>query len=267
MFVLALLILAACTQDDARRVIVDAGATSTPVVSEPTLAALPAVDGTEWREIETGLFYQEIELEAGSMQVIRADPSVFDIRVAYDVSAPGRVSEWQKALDAAAIINGGYFDKQGRATALTIFDGVQQGASYEGFGGMLSVDGSGAVSVRSLRDHPYDESEQLTQALQSAPMLVIDGERVPQPNDDGERDRRSVVAIDQDGFLLLLFSNRASLSLSELSRWLVEQPFGIVNALNLDGGSSSGLALKSPSLEFTTDSLVRVPQVLVVARR
>jgi hypothetical protein len=73
--------------------------------------------------------------------------------------------------------------------------------------------------------------------------------------------------MDSEGYVLLLLANRATLSLSELSLWLVEQPLGIVNALNLDGGSSSGLALQSTNLEFTADSLVRVPQVLVIGRR
>jgi len=211
--------------------------------------------------------FLEINADITTVQIVRIDPTLHRVRVAYDAGDPGRVSEWARALEPLALINGGYFDDQGRATALTIYDGVQAGSSYEGFGGMLAVDTNGILLLRSLRDQPYDADEPLGQALQSTPMLVLNGSAVPQSNDNGDRARRSVVAIDEAGHLLLIACAWPVFTLSELSRWLADQPLGIVNALNLDGGSSTGLALDTAARSFVLDSLVRVPQVLVVERR
>ena len=76
-----------------------------------------------------------------------------------------------------------------------------------------------------------------------------------------------MVAIDESGHLLLIACGWPAFTLSQLSRWLVDQQLGIVNALNLDGGSSTGLALNTAARSFVIDSLVRVPQVLVIERR
>ncbi len=269
---LIVVLLAGCTvESDGRVDVLPVSPTSTSQTADPEPAA-PAPEpapasNAAWTELEAGVEFREISADITTVQVIRIDPTLHRVRVAYDATDPGRVSEWANALAPLALINGGYFDDQGRATALTIYDGISAGSSYEGFGGMLAVDTNGILMLRSLRDQPYDGSEQLAQALQSTPMLVLNGSAVPQTNDDGARARRSVVAIDDSGHLLLIACGWPIFSLSELSRWLVDQDLGIVNALNLDGGSSTGLALDTAARSFVVDSLVRVPQVLVVERR
>ncbi|HYF66079.1 MAG TPA: phosphodiester glycosidase family protein [Herpetosiphonaceae bacterium] len=274
-FTLALLIivLAGCDVRAGDRVVVspgapsaeaDAGQPTAPTAEDPAAADPAAEAGEGWQRLDEGMEFREISASITNVQIVRVDPGVRRVRVAYDVGSPGRVGEWAAALKSALVINGGYFNAQGRATALTIYDGVAAGDSYDGFGGMLAVDTAGALSLRSLREEPYSADEPLAQALQSAPMLVLHGEPVPQPNDDGERSRRSVVATDGAGRLLVIACSWPAFSLTELSQWLVEQDLGVVNALNLDGGSSTGLVLNTPERSFSIDSLVRVPQVLVV---
>ena len=265
--ILGVVMLAACSGQQVQDALNDSSA-ATAVVAPPTQAALSAPDGAGWIQLEPGIEFRETQLTVSTMQILRFDPTFIQPRVAYDVAAPGRISEWQAALDTLAIVNGGYFDDQGRATALTIFDGVVRGASYEGFGGMFAVYSDGRVEVRSLSEQPYNEDEAIVQALQSAPMLVRNGAAVPQPNDDGQRARRSVVATDSAGRILVLVNGWPELSLSDLSTWLVAQPeLEIMQALNLDGGSSTGLAVDTAELQFSIDSLVRVPQVLMFERR
>jgi exopolysaccharide biosynthesis protein len=270
--------LAGCSLGSGDRVVVSPGAPPAEAeVSVPTVAATdqgepaatqgvpapPAQDGA-WQALEEGMEFREIGVSLTNVQIVRVDPALRRVRVAYDVASPGRVGEWAAALKPLLVINGGYFNAQGRATALTIYDGVVAGDSYDGFGGMLAVDTAGALSLRSLRDQPYSPDEPLAQALQSAPMLVLGGAPVAQPNDDGERSRRSVVATDSAGRLLVIACSWPAFSLTELSQWLVDQDLDIVNALNLDGGSSTGLVLNTAERSFSIDSLVRVPQVLVV---
>ncbi|HEY1015176.1 MAG TPA: phosphodiester glycosidase family protein [Herpetosiphonaceae bacterium] len=234
--------------------------------AEPDPAASPPGDG-EWRELEPGLEWRELRAGLSNAQALRIDPAQMNIRVAYDAASPGRVSEWMEALGPLAVVNGGYFDEQGRATALTVYDGVAEGSSYDGFGGMLAVDAAGALSIRSLRDQPYDPAENLAQALQSTPMLVQQGAAVPLPSDNGERSRRTVAALDGDGRLLLIAIGWPSFSLSELGQWLADGDLGVVTALNLDGGSSTGMQMQNEVKTVNVDSLVRVPQVVLVERR
>lgn len=256
--------LISCSRSDMQEVLKPSG-TSTPIIA-PNSAEPTTVDN-QWQRLEPGLEFREIGYDVTNVQVLRIDPTYFRLRIGYDVASPGRVSEWAAALKPVAVINGGYFDPQGRATALTIFDGVVNGTSYDGFGGMLAVDSADAWSLRSLREQPYDSSEVLNQALQSAPMLVVHGAAIEQPNDDGDKARRSVIALDQAGRLLIIVCSWPSFTLTELSQWLVQQNLAIDAALNLDGGSSTGLVVSSESRSFKLDSLVRVPQVLLIERK
>ena len=256
--------MTSCSQSDMQEVL-KPSATSTPIIASDTAA--PTTIDNQWQTLEPGLDFREIGYDITNVQILRVDPANFRLRIGYDVASPGRVSEWADALKPVAVINGGYFDPQGRATALTIFDGVVNGTSYDGFGGMLAVDSADTWSLRSLREQPYDSDEVLNQALQSAPMLVVHGSAIEQPNDDGDRARRSVVALDQAGRLLIIVCSWPSFTLTELSQWLVKQDLAIDAALNLDGGSSTGLVVASESRAFKLDSLVRVPQVLLVERR
>lgn len=94
--------------------------------------------------------------------------------------------------------------KQGEVTALVVSNGKVFGESYAGFGGMLSVNSQGKVSLRSLHQQPYNPNkEQLEQATQSAPMLMLGGKRT-QFNADASQTRRSIVAMDKQGRLLFI---------------------------------------------------------------
>src|SRR5258708_29088610 len=114
--------------------------------------------------------------------------------------------EWMQQGRAIAIINGGYFDQQDNATALVVSNGKVFGESYAGFGGMLSVDGQGRVSLRSLHQQPYNsDSEQLKQATQSSPMLMLRWRRT-QLSADASQIRRCLIAMDKQARLRFIAS-------------------------------------------------------------
>jgi uncharacterized protein YigE (DUF2233 family) len=92
--------------------------------------------------------------------------------------SPRSVRDWQAASGATLVINGGFFDKDFRATGLLIADGQAFGRSYRGFGGMFFVR-HGKPGIQSLRAQPYRPDPAIRQAVQSFPMLVVNGRRVP----------------------------------------------------------------------------------------
>ena len=132
---------------------------------------------------------------------------------------------------------------------------------------MLSVDTRGTLSLRSLRQQPYNpNSEQLEQATQSVPMLMLAGKRT-QFNADASQTRRSVVAMDKQGHLLFIVSPNQVFSLDELADQLVSSDLSIEVALNLDGGSSTGLYVNGGSSHVAIDSFAKLPLVIIVKAR
>ncbi len=199
-----------------------------------------------------------------TVTIVRFDLHHVKLSVAYQPDHPLPISDWAQQEHAAAIINGGYFDDQNRATALVISNGQSFGASYNGFGGMLAVDNQGNISLRSLQQHPYDpNNEQLRQATQSSPMLILNG-KATQFNSDARSSRRSIAAIDKQGRLLFIVSPNAVFSLGELEDLLAASDLSIDRAVNLDGGASTTLYVNSGNQKIEVDSITSLPLVIIV---
>ena len=129
---------------------------------------------------------------------------------------------------------------------------------------MLSVDNQGHIDLRSLSERPYDpNNEQLQQATQSSPMLILHG-KTTQFNANAAGSRRSIAAIDKQGRLLFIASPGTAFSLGELEDLLVGSDLSIDRALNLDGGASTGLYVNAGSQQVAIDSITDLPLVIVV---
>ncbi len=199
-----------------------------------------------------------------TVTIVRFDARHIRLTVAYQPANPLTMSDWMKKEQATAIINGGYFDEQNNAEGLVVANGQVSGTSYSGFGGMLSVNSQGQISLRSLSEDPYDpNSEQLEQATQSSPLLMLHGKRT-QFNTDAASSRRSVVAMDKQGRLLFIASPSQAFSLDELADLLVSSDLSIDTALNLDGGASTGLYANAGSQHVSIDPVTPLPLVIVV---
>jgi len=202
-----------------------------------------------------------------TVTIVRFDIHKIKLSIGYQPKQPLLMSEWMQQEHAIAMINGGYFDPQFKATALVISNGNVFGESYTGFGGMLSADAHGTVSLRSLRQQPYNpNTEQLQQATQSSPMLMLGGKRT-QFNADASQTRRSVVAMDKQGRLLFIASPDQVFSLDQLADQLASSDLSIETALNLDGGASTGLYVNGGSSHVAIDSLAKLPLVVIVRAR
>jgi uncharacterized protein YigE (DUF2233 family) len=129
---------------------------------------------------------------------------------------------------------------------------------------MLAVTPDGHVSLRALRDQPYDPGESLAQALQSFPMLIFPGGAPAAIEDDGQRARRTAVAMDRSGRLLFVVSPTSGFTLRGFADWLSHSDLDVERALNLDGGSSTGLYLEAGAVSEQIDSLGPLPMVLFV---
>ncbi len=264
-----LFLLGACSVEEAKAPLASTAPASVASPASPGDTSAPRSD--TWQRVDTALEARRMRFSTGEhsaeVVAVRLDPNTYHIRVAYDAANPGRVSEWAKAIKPVALINGGYFDEAGRATALVIFDGVVRGQSYEGFGGMVVVNADGVFELRSLRQQPYDPSESLRQAMQSSPMLIQPGGEISDLDVNDNRSRRTVIARDTSGRILLIACDWPAFTLREIATLLKESDLEIDAALNLDGGRSTGLYLHTPNGEWIIDSFEPVPLVLVVDKK
>ena len=245
----------------------------TPATSKTSTATQPTDQGTPqlntWYSGTPGVEVRYEDWKSpgnneDTVTIVRLDLRHITLSVAYQPTQPLSMSEWMQKEHATTIINGGYFDNQNNATALVVSNGKSFGSSYNGFGGMLSVDSQGHIALRSLRQHPYDpNNEQLRQATQSSPMLILNG-KATQFNANAASSRRSVVAIDKQGRLLLIASPSQSFSLGELEDLLVKSDLSIDRALNLDGGASTGLYVNTKSQQVAIDAFSNLPIVVII---
>lgn len=227
-------------------------ATLTPL-SVIATTSTPFIPDTGWQEVHPGLEQRWIYLldEQGrayeQIFLVRVVPALYQFHIAYQPGNPLTLSDWQTQTGALVLLNGGYFTPEWTATGLIITDGVATGVSYADFAGMFAITADGKPELRWLEQQPYDPNEPLQAALQSFPMLVKPGGEMGYPNEDGQPSRRTVIAQDQQGRILFLATNWGSFTLHQLSRFLIESDLEIDLALNLDGGTSTGLLLGMPA--------------------
>jgi uncharacterized protein YigE (DUF2233 family) len=227
----------------------------------PTLLPLPTVGGGEtpvagWQPLQPGLEQRTIDLfgddgrQVEQLYLLRLEPAAFRFRVGYRPGAPLPLRQWQAETGALLVVNGGFFTEAWQATGLTVVEGVASGSSYVGFGGMLAVSGNGP-ELRGLAERPFDPSEPLLYGLQSFPLLVQPGGVLGFPDEDGQSNRRTVVGVDGNGRFLFIVAPWGHFTLHQLSQYLLESDLDLDIALNLDGGTSTGLLLMGEGGEET----------------
>lgn len=202
--------------------------------------------------------------EDESLYLLRLEPEQFRFEIAYQPGAPKGLLEWQAETGALIVVNGGFFTEANEATGLTIINGQASGIGYADFGGMLAVTDAGP-EIHWLVERPYTPDEPLQYALQSFPMLIKPGGVLGYPDEDGSPARRTVIGMDGNGRFLIILSRRSSFTLHQLSAWLTTSDLGLDVALNLDGGTSSGLILATPREELLP--FVLLPAVITIYPR
>jgi uncharacterized protein YigE (DUF2233 family) len=225
---------------------------------------------TTWQTLAPGLERRAYrpggEYALTQFVALRIDPALYTFRAHYRPAQPLNLQSWRDLLQGAvAIINANFFDPQGNALGILVADGVTFGQPFPGYGGMLQVQ-NGQVRVRSNIVEPY-MGEPLEQAVQAFPMLVTNGQ-ASYFNTQGDRISRRTVA-GQDSFgriVLITTSSFIGMRLVDLSSYLSTSDLDLVNAVNLDGGGSTMMAINVPT-QFQILSFDAVPVVLAVYPR
>lgn len=151
-----------------------------------------------------------------------------------------------KKSNAELVVNGGFFDPDGKAVGLALSDGVVLSRFSKGLtGGVLTADGETALLAAT---EGFELPPASKFGVQCRPRLVVD--RVANvKSDDKKRAERTALCVRDGGKVVEVVLVRGSddgespgPSLFALATHLVDR--GCEGALNLDGGPSTGAAWK-----------------------
>lgn len=191
---------------------------------------------------------------------------------------PDRLPLTDLAKRALLVTNAGFFTEEWRATGLL----VSAGETLSPFVAQAGSAGSGVLLVRDNRIRLLERDAAAAEAFDGALLAIQAGPRVIEPgghpgirSDDGARANRTVIGADAWGRLVLVVvyqgdgGRRFGPSLFELMELLGPRGLGRISkelaldlALNLDGGTSTGLALRSPDYKADLPEQNRVYSVL-----
>ncbi len=235
--------------------------------SAPTPAPTPTASSA-WQSAAAGLEWRTLIPdgdELAQIVVVRVDPQRFRFRAIYRAGDPQSLADWRKIEpDASLIINANFFDKNHRVLGAVVSDGIRYGSAYSDRGGTFYVrDDRPAVVSHLSPPSAIDSSVQ--QAVQGFPLLAHRGQPAYFSPTNGERNRRTIIAEDISGKILIMVAPFLGLSLHDLSAYLPTTGLEIVTAVNLDGGGSTMLAL--PAADYFQPSFDAVPAILAVYPR
>ncbi len=224
------------------------------------LLLMQAAAGAEvrWQPVAEGV--ERLSLPEGEAQLFRFQLSRFRAEVVVSgAERPQTAAEIRQQQNAVLVVNGGFFDEQGRSLGLRIARGrtVQGLRPRVDWGVLLLRDGR--ASIVHSRDFTADPA--VTGAIQVGPRILVDGHPTrlkPQTS------RRTAVAVDRDGRSLTIVVTRRSIGADELAAAL--ERLGFAQALLLDGGPSTQLSFELGKTSLEIYGGYPVPDALLVRR-
>ena len=194
-----------------------------------------------WRALPNGVQSRTLHLHSrfgsASIEAFRAPASAFRVAGGDTLSAAG----WLRKTRACVVVNGGYFDGQGQPMGLRVGKNTTKSKMRRADWGVFWVK-NGVAHLSHTRE--FSSALAPDEAIQCGPRLVVGGvvtRLKPQWA------RRTGVGIDAQGRVIIAVSGD-ELSLDEWARlWASPTGLGCTDALNMDGGPSTQLAVSGQS--------------------
>lgn len=236
--------------------------------NSPTLAVS---DSGNWKAVSKGIEYRKITFDRSEttqsfeLKLLRFDTRWIAPRILrssqYQLAA-ATVRTLAEKSGALAAINANYFDEKGRALGFLKAGGeeINRNVSKSSlFTGIFGVrDGSPFIMHRD-----DFQSAQADEALQAGPLLLYRGASAEVTRGVNRQSRRAIIGIDREQRLVIavtdgLFGGLSWGELQELfstAQWQLQTP----DLLNLDGGGSAQLYLKTPNQQQALTVTTEVP--------
>jgi uncharacterized protein YigE (DUF2233 family) len=232
---------------------------------------LAVTDVGLWRDLQKGVAIRTLVLERSQpnytveLKLARFNAQLISARVLDSGEFQLRTASaktFAEKSQAIAAINANYFDERGRPLAYlkTRVKEINRSLSKHSlYTGIFGIDESGAFVTHRDEFAPAQASE----ALQSGPLLLHRGLPVAVNPNLGRYARRAVIGIDKTGAIIIAVADAVlgGLGFAELQKLFVDSRWHIdaVELLNLDGGGSAQLYVKSGKFEDWLPGTSEVP--------
>jgi len=184
-----------------------------------------------------------------AIYMVKIVPEFFDIKIHYGNNQGLTIDDIKKNKNIEVAVNGGFFEGNGSYFPIGLL--FARGKKINPLSS--DWDHSGVFYITSVAEDSYGicnknsfYDSDVTEAIQSYPILVWGGKPYVLNKDD-EETSRSAIALDSDGNIMIIATETGmsgGISLYEFSRALLRLNFDCRKALNLDGGSSTQLYVK-----------------------
>jgi hypothetical protein len=221
----------------------------------------------DWTTVTTGIAIKEYK-------ITNTDESLRDIIAVVKVNAeksfhiwqdtvdPKMIDTWQNETNAQVVVNGTYFQETSfLPTGFLFIEGKHWGSLKKPYNGLVAI--RETLSLLYSASGQFSLPTNLGYALTSYPMLLHNGEVITTGTSNKES-RRTVIATSLTGEIYLCITQRFSFTLDGIARWIASSDFQIQEALNLDGGGSTGLAISSDTIQYTIPNFDAVPNVITI---
>lgn len=215
-----------------------------------------AFGDSRWVKVDSGLEMRTFNMTAGASRI-----PVYAFRTAADNCEllDGDVltaDKWQVKSHARVVVNGGYFDAGNYPLGLRVASGRKSSDLRQANWGVFYIR-EGRAYIAHTRD--YKPSRKTWQAVQCGPRLVVNGRSTDVKPQWG---RRTGIGIDRQGRVVLAIAD-GSVTLDAWAReWASAEGLDCLNALNLDGGGSTQLAVNAGRQKLSVPGLWPVPDAL-----
>lgn len=221
----------------------------------------------EWQTLAPGFFYTEFQprlAPQGFIHAFRFNLQQYQLRsvLAKDQqNLSNNVANFVKTSQAWLGVNGGFFDPNFQPIGLRMNQGiVRNPIQNTSWWGIFFTRNNQAYIVGK---NDFKASKNIDFAVQSGPRLLINGQVA---NLKPGFANRTALGIDGHGNVVVLVTDNAPMTTEDLAVLMKDQ-LGCVNALNLDGGSSTQLyanihkfKLNLPSFANVTDAVLVLPK-------
>jgi hypothetical protein len=224
-----------------------------------------------WRTIQKGLEYRKLAFERSEpsstleLKLLRLDSKLIAAKVliAADFQLKSaNAKTFAEKSGALAAINANYFDDKGRALAYlkTGSQEINRSLSKHAlYTGIFAVHDAKPLVLHRDDFQPGHAGE----ALQAGPLLLNHGAPVDIMSGLGRYARRAMIGVDKQGRIIVGVTDSVigGLSFAELqelfsnAKWQLDAP----DLLNLDGGGSAQLFVKSGKFEEFVAGTAEVP--------
>jgi len=220
----------------------------------------------QWQELAPGIEFQDLEggilnpwshvysfrvdLSKNSFELISAKN--LDLKNA----SADQFAEHSKALIS---INGGFFDHHFKPLGLRINNKkLENPLKRISWWGIFYIENN-HPHITNVRHFNQDHTIEF--AVQSGPRLLIDG--VIPSLKPGSADR-TALGITNEGKVIIVVTTNAAMSTKDLAQLMKSSPLSCIDAINLDGGSSSQLFARIDSFQLNVHGFSNVSDAIIV---